>query len=423
MHGPDGLGRHAGLMTIGDLLAKGATAPDIEDLKWARGRSKQQIAFLSHSSGTSGPPKVAMITHANIIANVIQMTLFEQKGRGGPDRRETVLGVLPHSHIYGVVMISHLSTYRGDSVIVLPKFDMVMMLESVARYKIRALNVVPPIIVTMSKNPDLLRRYDLSSVKTVISGGAPLSQETIARLAAHYPQWIFRQAYGLTEVAACACHTSAHDSWQGSSGSVVTGCEVKVVAHDGQEILAHNKAGEIWIKSPSIIAGYLGDDAATKETFQEDQDGRWLKTGDIGCFKQFPGKPEHIFIVDRLKELIKVKVHDDLLLSYQVVPAELEEMLLTHPAVADCAVIGVLDSQRGEAPRAYVQRSASSMAQPEDSLAKELDLFIKGRMAKYKWLRGGIFFVESIPKSPSGKILRRLLRNQAAAEATTSAKL
>lgn len=249
-----------------------------------------------------------MITHANIISNVIQMTLFEQKGRGGPSIRETVLGILPHSHIYGVVMISHLSTFRGDSIIVLPKFDMAMLLESVTRYKIKALNLVPPIIVAMSKNIGLLQQYDLSSVRTVVSGGAPLSQETIARFDAAYPHWIFRQAYGLTEVAACACHTSAHDPWQGSSGSVVTGCEVKLVAKDGKEIVAQNTAGEIWVKSPSNILGYLGDHAATKETFHEDGDERWLKTGDIGLFKQSSSNTEHIFIVDRVKELIKVKV-------------------------------------------------------------------------------------------------------------------
>ncbi|KAJ3543463.1 hypothetical protein NM208_g3566 [Fusarium decemcellulare] len=167
MHGVDHPTRNRDLLTIGDILAKGKTAPELEELQWAPGRSQQQVAFLSHSSGTSGAPKVAMITHANLIANILQMTLYEQKGRGGSSRRETVLGVLPHSHIYGVVMISHLSTFRGDSVIVLPKFDMSLMLASVARYQISTLNIVPPIILAMSKNPDLLRRYDLSSVKSI----------------------------------------------------------------------------------------------------------------------------------------------------------------------------------------------------------------------------------------------------------------
>ncbi|KAJ3548246.1 hypothetical protein NM208_g1109 [Fusarium decemcellulare] len=328
MHGVDHPTRNRDLLTIGDILAKGKTAPELEELQWAPGRSQQQVAFLSHSSGTSGAPKVAMITHANLIANILQMTLYEQKGRGGSSRRETVLGVLPHSHIYGVVMISHLSTFRGDSVIVLPKFDMSLMLASVARYQISTLNIVPPIILAMSKNPDLLRRYDLSSVKSIVSGGAPLSQQTIARLAAHRPDWVFRQAYGLTEAAGCACHTSAHDPWQGSSGSIVTGCEIKLVDRNDKEILGHGKTGEIWIKSPGNILGYLDDKVATNETFRETEDGRWLRSGDIGLFKQAPSGTEHIFIVDRVKELIKVK-------GNQVVPAELENLLLTHPAVAE----------------------------------------------------------------------------------------
>lgn len=257
--------------------------------------------------------KIAMISHHNLIANIMQLKLFEQKGRGGPDKREVVLGVLPHSHIYGVVVISHLSTYRGDSVVVLPKFSMKEMLESVSRYRISAFNVVPPIIVAMSKDPNLLQRYDLSSVKTVVSGGAPLSEDTVRRIHTHYPKWVLRQAYGLTEVAACACHTSAHDSLAGSSGSIITGVQVKLVNEKGHEIHARGQLGEIWIKSPSIILGYFEDETANKETFQQDESGRWLKTGDIGCFQESPSGNEHIFIVDRIKELIKVKVGSGLL--------------------------------------------------------------------------------------------------------------
>ncbi|KAF4466755.1 4-coumarate-- ligase-like 7 [Fusarium albosuccineum] len=400
MHGIDQPTSNRDFLTIGDILAKGKTAPELEALQWAPGRSQQQVAFLSHSSGTSGAPT----------------TLYEQKGRGGSSHRETVLGVLPHSHIYGVVMISHLSTFRGDSVIVLPKFDMSLMLASVARYQISTLNIVPPIILAMSKNPDLLQRYDLSSIKSIVSGGAPLSQETIARLAAHRPDWVFRQAYGLTEAAGCACHTSAHDPWQGSSGSIVTGCEIKLVDRNDQEVLDHGKTGEIWIKSPGNILGYLDDKVATNETFLETEDGRWLRSGDIGLFKQSPSGTEHIFIVDRVKELIKVK-------GNQVVPAELENLLVTHPAVAECAVIGVHDHQRGEVPRAYIQRTDSSMVQFDNSLSEELDRLVRGKLARYKWLRGGILFVREIPKSPSGKVLRRLLRDQAITDSTSRSKL
>lgn len=249
-----------------------------------------------------------MISHGNLIANVLQLSAFEQTGRGGPDHREVVLGVLPHSHIYGVVVISHLNTYRGDSIVMLPKFSMKDILESVAKYRIAALNVVPPIIVSMSKDHDLLKQYDLSSVTTVVSGGAPLCDDTVRRIHSNYPNWVLRQAYGLTEVAACACHTSAHDPWAGSSGSVLPRVQIKLIDEDGNEVIGCDDTGEIWIQSPSIIPGYFEDDVSNESTFEEDEAGRWLKTGDIGRFCKSPRGNEHIFIVDRIKELIKVKV-------------------------------------------------------------------------------------------------------------------
>ena len=219
-----------------------------------------------------------------------------------------ILGVLPHSHIYGVMYISHLHTYRGDSIIVFPRFDMQQMLDGVQNYKIDILTIVPPIIVAMSKSADLLRKYDLSSVKIVLSGGAPLAEETINGLLKQYPNWVVRQGYGSTEAAAAVTHTCPTDPWSGSSGSVIPETVVKILDSQGVEVTGCDQEGELWVRSPSIIPGYLDDEPATRETIYEEADGRWLRTGDVGMFCKAASGDEHLFIVDRIKEMIKVKV-------------------------------------------------------------------------------------------------------------------
>lgn len=221
-----------------------------------------------------------------------------------------ILGVLPHSHIYGVMYISHLHTYRGDSIVVLPRFEMTQMLSIVPKYKINILTIVPPILVMMSKSPDLLKKYDLRSVKIVLSGGAPLARETVNALLDQYPGWIMRQGYGSTEAAAAVTHTCPRDPWSGSSGSVIPATEVKIYSSDGVEINECDQEGELYVKSPSIIPGYLDDEKATEEIIHHDSDGRWLRTGDIGLFRKAASGDQHLFVVDRIKEMIKVKVCD-----------------------------------------------------------------------------------------------------------------
>jgi acyl-CoA synthetase (AMP-forming)/AMP-acid ligase II len=304
-----------GTTTLAQLLERGQQLPALDSLKWTPGQSERQTAFLSHSSGTSGLPKLAAVSHRNIIANIIELNLFDQEGRGGPDAREVMLGILPSSHIYGVVVISHLSTYRGDSVIVLPRFDMVHMLECVVKHRINTLSIVPPIIVGMGKNPELLGKHDLSSVKTVLSGGAPLDKETLERLNIHYPHWIFRQGYGLTEIGAAVSLTNNRDAWAGSSGLVIPGITVKLLRDNGTEVTGYDEPGEVWAQSDGVIIGYVGDEMGTNETFVEKPDGRWLRTGDIALFRESPAGNEHIFIVDRIKEVIKVKVSNNCILN------------------------------------------------------------------------------------------------------------
>lgn len=251
---------------------------------------------------------MTLVTHKNIIANVIQVNLFDLKTRGGPDTRQVALGLLPFSHVYGIVLISNISTYRGDSVVVLSSFDLPKMLQAVDNWRINIFNVVPPMIVALGKSQDLLQKYDLSSIKTVVTGGAPLDGSTLARLSARYSHWKFIQCYGATEAGAAITITSGHDTIPGSAGNVIPGVKVKLIREDGSEVTQYGEAGEVYAQSPGVIPGYRNDPIATNETFIEDKDGRWLRTGDIALFRLSPGGLEHIFIVDRIKEVIKVKV-------------------------------------------------------------------------------------------------------------------
>ncbi|KAH8886696.1 acetyl-CoA synthetase-like protein [Thozetella sp. PMI_491] len=392
--------------TVGDLIALGKTLPPLTPLKWAKGQGARQPAFLCYSSGTSGLPKAVMISHRNVIANVLQYTIYESVSRKkfGVDT-QVELGLLPFSHIYGLVVIAHSATWRGDEVIVLPKFDLTQYLQAIEKFKINHLLVVPPIVVRMLSSKEECEKYDLSSVRFLYTGAAPTGKETIEELLRRYPTWHLGQGYGMTETATVVVSTSEHDICQGTSGSLAPGVRAKIIDQDGKEITAYNTPGELMVQSPSVTLGYLNNDKATDEAFVWDEDGRWMKTGDEVIVTLSPTGNEHFSVVDRLKELIKVKGH-------QVAPAELEAHLLAHPAVDDCAVIAVHDEKDGEVPKAFVVKPPSMASRKDEEVAAEIIKHVKDHKAHYKSLKGGVEFIEVIPKSPSGKILRRLLRDK-----------
>ncbi|KAF7514425.1 hypothetical protein GJ744_000195 [Endocarpon pusillum] len=395
--------------TLGQLIKDGSSLPALEPIKWGAGQGARQTAFLCYSSGTSGLPKGVMISHRNVIANTLQVSTYDKPARDSirKDYQDVALGPLPQSHIYALVVICHCSTYRGDQVVVLPKYDIQQYLNSIATYKVNSLYLVPPIIIAMAKNRPILDRFNLSSVRTIFTGAAPLGAEVAHLLQKQYPKWVIRQGYGLTETCTVVCSTSPHDVWFGSSGSILSGIECRLVTIGGEEITAYDQPGELLVKSPSVVLGYLKNEQATKETFVEDgQGGRWMRTGDEAVVKQGPKGHEHIWIVDRIKELIKVK-------GLQVAPAELEAHLLTHLAVADCAVIATPDEAAGEVPKAYVVKSQSVVLEENDRMViREIQKHVENNKARHKWLKGGVEFIDVIPKSPSGKILRRLLRDK-----------
>ncbi|KIW75667.1 hypothetical protein Z517_10409 [Fonsecaea pedrosoi CBS 271.37] len=394
--------------TLSQLTREGRSLSPLEPIKWEKGQGERQTAFLCYSSGTSGLPKGVMISHRNVIANTIQISTYDKPARDAiaPNYRDVALGLLPQSHIYGLIVICHCSTYRGDQVVILPKFDLTNYLTAIEKFKINTLYIVPPIIIAMVKNQDQTKKYDLSSVVSIFTGAAPLGKETAEELAAQFPAWQVRQGYGLTETCTVVCSTSPRDIWFGSSGCLLPGYQAKVMSAEGNEITGYNQPGELLVKSPSVVLGYLKNQKATMETFVDMPEGRFMRTGDEVEFRVSPNGNEHIWVVDRIKELIKVKGH-------QVAPAELEACLLNHHAVADCAVIPVSDDRAGEVPKAFVVKAKSVGLEESDALVKrDIIKYVEKEKARHKWLAGGVEFIDVIPKSASGKILRRLLRDR-----------
>jgi acyl-CoA synthetase (AMP-forming)/AMP-acid ligase II len=252
-----------------------------------------------------------MISHRNVIANTLQISTYDKPARDAicKDYQDVALGLLPQSHIYALIVTCHCSTYRGDQVVVLPKFDIQQYLFAIATYKINTLYIVPPIIIAMTKNKAILDKFDLSAVRTIFTGAAPLGGEVADLLQKQYPKWVIRQGYGLTETCTVVCSTSPDDVWFGSSGSILCGIECRLVTIEGNEVTGYDQPGELLVKSPSVVLGYLKNEQATRETFVEDgEGGRWMRTGDEAVIKKSPKGHEHIWIVDRIKELIKVKV-------------------------------------------------------------------------------------------------------------------
>lgn len=392
--------------TVEDLIAEGAKLPKVEPLRWTSGQGARQPAFLCYSSGTSGLPKAVMISHRNVIANTLQHSNFERPYRlSAGIETQSEVGLLPFSHIYALVVLCHTATFSGDEVVVLPRFELDTFLAAIQRFKIALLRLVPPIVIRMLRSQDVCTKYDLSSITSMYSGAAPLGEETVQELRKIYPKWQTGQGYGMTETATVVCTTSYHDVLHRSSGSLVPGTKAKLIGADGKEVTDYDTPGELWVQSPSVTLGYLNNEKATTETFIEAEDGRWIRTGDEVVVTLSEAGNEHLVVVDRIKELIKVKGH-------QVAPAELEAHLLTHPAVSDTAVIQVPDEAAGEVPKAFVVRTAKYAKKDETEVAREIAKHVEGHKAKYKWLKGGIEFVDEIPKSPSGKILRRLLRDK-----------
>ena len=353
--------------------------------------AKDDIAVLPYSSGTTGFPKGVMLTHFSVVANMCQLEhpqLFDFRQDG-----VCLMGLLPFFHIYGMAVILFTSMHSGSKVISLPKFDGDTFLTAIQKYRINILHLAPPLALFLAKHPSV-DKYDTSSIDQVVSGGAPLSGELVTAVRERLGCRLVRQLYGLTETSPV---THVVPEMLGmtkpnSIGIPVRNMEVKIVDTKSLENLPVGQEGEVWMRGPNIMKGYLNLPDATKFSITEDG---WFRTGDIGYFDE----EGCFYITDRLKELIKVK-------GFQVAPAELEALLQNHPKIADAAVVGIPNERLGEAPRAFVVKKDPNVTE------EEIVNYVASKVTKHKHLVGGVEFIEAVPKSPSGKILRRMLRKK-----------
>ena len=345
----------------------------------------RDVVVLPYSSGTTGFPKGVMLTHRNLVANAVQTEPCIQ-----PVEHEVALAFLPFFHIYGMSVLMNLGLSTGATVVTMPRFDLEQALELTQRHRVTRFYAVPPVVLALAKHP-LVDQYDLSSLVQIFSGAAPLGAELAAEASKRVGCEVV-QGYGMTELSPVSHCTVEGDFRPGTSGITVGSTEIRLVDPDSGEDRDVGEEGELWVRGPQVMQGYLNNPEATRNTI--DADG-WLHTGDIAVLDEH----DHVTIVDRVKELIKYK-------GFQVPPAELEALLIAHPKVADVAVIGVPDDEAGELPKAFVVPLPGS-----DLTADELQEHVASHVASYKRIRL-VEFVDEIPKSPSGKILRRMLRDR-----------
>jgi 4-coumarate--CoA ligase len=333
------------------------------------------------------------ITHYNLVA--LGTGIYDTERRH-PDyeeraRRASSVAFLPMYHAYCQAYFMISLPHQGMSVYIMPSFDLLKMLKHIETYRLTRLYAVPPVLVGMVKHPQT-RKTDLSSIDTVGCGAAMLPPEVLTEVnrlvGGTEDNMVISQAWGMSEVT---CTATARDPVKLADrgvGELAPGNKAKILGEDGKEILEAGVPGEVYLSSPTLMRGYWRNPQATAETITTDKDGtRWLRTGDILYVDKYePGALFHI--VDRVKELIKVR-------GFQVSPAELDGVLLERDDVADVGVVGIQLEDGEEAPRAYIVRKPGTNAS-----AEEIDQWVSKRVAPYKKLRGGIAFIEAIPKNP-----------------------
>ncbi|MEI7033543.1 4-coumarate--CoA ligase family protein [Streptomyces pratensis] len=378
--------RAEGHTSVLDMLSSTAPEPEVAIDPGV------DVAALPYSSGTTGTPKGVMLTHRSIATNLEQLRPVIPVTEGN-----RILAVLPFFHIYGLTALMNVPLRCGATIVVLPRFDLAQFLQAVQTHRITGLYVAPPIVLALAKHP-LVGEYDLSSLRYIVSSAAPLDAELAAACSARLGLPPVRQAYGMTELSP-GTHVvplSVEHPPPGTVGKLLPGTEMRIAPLDGPARDAEpGEDGEILIRGPQVMKGYLGRPEATAAMI--DADG-WLHTGDIGHVDA----DGWLYVVDRVKELIKYN-------GYQVAPAELEALLLGHEHLADAAVIGVRDADGNEVPKAYVVRGPSAAA--ESLTADAVMAYVAERVAPYKKVRQAEFIAE-VPRAASGKILRRELRDR-----------
>jgi len=356
--------------------------------------SPSDIVVLPYSSGTSGKPKGVMLSHSNLNVNLLQLEPTQSSSFKG----QKVLGLLPFFHIYGMVVVMSSALRLGGTVVTMPKFDPPVFLDIMKRESINIAHVAPPLMVFLAKHPAVESILPLPHLNDMLCAAAPLGEDLGFAVLDRFsgsPDLAIRQGYGMTELSP-ASHVvppGADKSKMGSVGWLLPGMRCKLVDTETGEMVGVGEEGEITLQGPNVMKGYLNRPDATAECL--DAEG-WLRTGDVGKVDE----EGYWYIVDRVKELIKTK-------GFQVAPAELEALLNGWERIADAAVIGIADDRAGELPKAFVVKQAGHEALTEQEVLE----FVKPRVAPYKQL-AAVEFIDAVPKSPAGKILRRVLRAQ-----------
>jgi acyl-CoA synthetase (AMP-forming)/AMP-acid ligase II len=372
------IGEANGATPLSDLMGVPLDAQAPVDLD-------KHTVVLPYSSGTTGLPKGVMLSHRNLVSNVDCALEVLPIAQG-----EVTSAFLPFFHIFGMTALMNMHLASGAGLVTMPRFDMELFLHITQDYKVKRMWVVPPVVLALAKLP-MVDDFDLSSVEEVLSGAAPLGAALCETLEERIGCKAV-QGYGMTEMSPVSHASAGKHTKAGSGGRTIPNTECKIIDVESGEALVAGKEGALLVRGPQVMQGYLNNDAATAETI--DADG-WLHTGDIGYIDE----DGFLFIVDRLKELIKYK-------GFQVAPAEIEAALIAHPDIGDAGVIGVPDEEAGEIPLAFVVSVPGATPSEEGIKA-----YLAEQLASYKQVQR-VVFVDAIPKSASGKILRRVLREQ-----------
>lgn len=349
---------------------------------------ENDIAVLPYSSGTTGLPKGVMISHRNLVAH--NMQIEAHRDASCISQKDRMIAILPFFHIFGMTVNMNLGLSNGATLIIVPSFEPMQFLQLIEKYQITRAYLVPPIINFLANHP-MVNDYDISSLNFILSGAAPLGAEH-SRFVSERIDCPVVQGYGLTETSPVThlIPNLATIQKPGSVGQLIPNTEAMIIDNETGKPVTNNTPGEILLRGPQVMLGYLDNPEATAETIDEEG---WLHTGDIA----YVDDDGFFYIVDRLKELIKYK-------AYQVAPAELEALLLTHPSIEDAAVIPSPDAEAGEIPKAFIVLKGE--LSPEAIME-----WVAEKVAPYKKIRQ-VEFIDKIPKSASGKILRRELRDQ-----------
>ncbi|KAI0509949.1 hypothetical protein KFK09_010549 [Dendrobium nobile] len=353
---------------------------------------QSETAAILFTSGTSGFSKAVILTHGNFIAMVELFVRFEASQYEKESWKDVYLATIPMFHVYGMSLFVFGLLSLGSTIVVMKRFDAHEAIRAMDRYEVTHLPLVPPIMAALIKRKDATGCV-LRSLKQVSCGAAPLSQKLIEEFLCRFEHVDLIQGYGMTESTAVGTRGFNNKNCKKytSSGLLAPNMEAKVVDQEDGIFLPPGKMGELWLRGPAIMKGYLNDEKGTASII--DRNG-WLKTGDIGYFDH----DGYLFIVDRLKDVIKYK-------GFQVAPADLEAVLTSNTEIIDAAVTSDLDEEAGEIPVAFVVKRHDS-----NISAAEIVKFVAKKVAPYKKVRR-VVFVQSIPRTPAGKIMRRELRN------------